>query len=89
MDLFTKQQVPAEIGSWNLNSLYEYFANNKMPKSITFGPGQFIVDVNKFVTSHLKICKINQGKRHFEPYYDRLVKLKSILENEKKQTKRK
>ena len=39
-----------------------------------------ILDVPKFVDSHLACLKTNKGKEIFLPYYERLIELKNIIE---------
>jgi hypothetical protein len=42
-----------------------------------------IEDVNKFSTNHLSFVKNNISNKSYRPYYERLVKLKNILNNDR------
>lgn len=37
-----------------------------------------IINPEKFINSHIEICKANNGKEAFKPYYDRLLKYKRL-----------
>jgi len=41
-----------------------------------------VINLKKFVTSHLEALKANKGKRIFLPYYNRLVQVYKMYKNE-------
>ena len=63
-----------------INSLEDFFKSAKIPDApIQLGPGEKIIDVKKFVTSHLKTARTYQDVPICIPYLNRLEKLKSII----------
>ncbi|MDN3205659.1 DUF6965 family protein [Algoriphagus sediminis] len=42
-----------------------------------------IQDYSRFIDGHLSIVKVNNGKRTFKPYLDRLLQLKMIIESDR------
>lgn len=74
--------------SWDITEIEPFFkaylaANhpNQVIRLKQHGMGE-IKDLNKFIDSHLVMCKANNKKHKFEPYYLRLVEVKNILELE-------
>ena len=65
-----------------IEEIETYFASIELPQSIHLKAGETIVDVPKFVDSHLKTLKCNSGNRRFLPHYNRLMGLIAVL-NEK------
>ncbi len=63
-----------------INGLVDFFKSAKIPDApIQLGPGEKIIDVKKFVTSHLKTARTYQDASICIPYLNRLEKLKSII----------
>jgi hypothetical protein len=76
--------IPSEkqIDNWNaqLEELDSFFKNIKLPKKeIKLNQCATILNVNKFITSHLATVKANNGNLIYLPYLERLQKLKVIL----------
>lgn len=72
----TKEPNPAS----NVAELVQFFSNTLLPGgSIKLDTCSTIIDINKFVDSHLSIVKAHDGNPCYEPYLERLNKLKSIL----------
>jgi len=44
-------------------------------------PCAVIVDVDKFLSSHLDIVKSKNGESVYSPYWERLLEFKKVLEN--------
>jgi hypothetical protein len=55
--------------AWNMAELEAFFATASLPANIP----------PKFVTAHLNYCQHNNGSRTYKVYYDRLVSLKTAL----------
>lgn len=65
---------------FDLNELF-FFDSVVLPQDpIQIGPGETIFDVKKFVQSHIQTVRSNNGNEVYRPYYERLMKLKTILE---------
>lgn len=63
-------------------NLEKFFNSIELPKTIELSKYEKINDVKLFVDSHIETLKFNTGNNRFLPYYERLLKLKNILENE-------
>lgn len=70
--------IPKEE-KWDLSGIEEFFKNTTFPEGDITLNGMVIVNVNKFLNSHLTICKANNGKATYQPYFDRLMALKAII----------
>jgi hypothetical protein len=65
---------------WEVEELEAFFKNRILPiDPIRLNQCEVITDVKKFIDSHLCIVKSNNGKIVFKPYFERLLKLKEIL----------
>jgi len=64
---------------WDIQGLEDYFRKAKLPVSITLGDGVKIISVKKFVESHLATIRERKDTSLFEPFYERLCKLKGLL----------
>lgn len=62
-----------------LADLQLHFSRMVLPDSIRVSVCEEITSVPRFVSSHLSMCRANEGNYRFEPYLDRLVELKNIL----------
>lgn len=60
-----------------------FFENIEIPKIMKLNNSTEIIDVDKFIKSHLAIVKANNGNLIFRPYLDRLIVLKNLLEKQK------
>ena len=65
--------------SWNISELETFFASVNLPDTVILSQCETIVDVPKFISTHLSAVKANEGKDTFIPYLERLNKLKVIL----------
>ena len=60
--------------------LEAYFKNTKLPtEPIKINQCQTITNVNKFIDRHLKALRTNNSKPTFEPYLNRLLQLKELI----------
>ena len=64
-----------------VTDLETFFASRNLPKQIQLNKGEKITDIKTFVQSHLHIAK-HSPERVAAPFYDRLVKLRGLLEAE-------
>ena len=64
----------------------EFFAKTTLPESIQLDECTFIENAPKFVANHISVLKGNSGNHFFMPYWDRLVKLKTLLCDTEKST---
>jgi hypothetical protein len=68
-----------------LNELEDFFKNAEMPETpIQLDKCTRVLDAKNFIESHFIVLKAHSGNRTFLPYYNRLIKLKEIIENERK-----
>jgi len=66
----------------DIEGLEKYFSEIELPETpIKISNHEMITDVNKFIDSHLSICKANRGKKYFAPYFHRLTRLHKILKS--------
>lgn len=63
-----------------LIELEQYFKSVTLPKEIQLSQCEKVIDVTKFINSSLASCRANAGVKAFEAAYDRLVKLKELLQ---------
>ena len=63
-----------------LDDLIEYFENVEIPNEVKLSECATIVDVRKFIKYHIKTLQGNSGVYRYLPYYERLAKLKEIIE---------
>ena len=69
--------------------LKEQLAVKTIPESIMIDVGSTITDIPKFIKSHIKYLDNNPGKLVYLPYYDRLVLLNKLIDdNRSKKDKR-
>jgi len=68
--------------NWDIEiaELEAYFKTIDHPDSIVVKPYMKIVDVQKFISSHLTTVKQYSGRTTFLPYLDRLRSLKIFYE---------
>ncbi|ACU04087.1 MULTISPECIES: DUF6965 family protein [Pedobacter] len=63
-----------------IEELEAHFSGIDLPQSINLCPGTRINDVAHCVQTHLVVLKIHGNVRPFECFYDRLIKIKEIIE---------
>lgn len=65
---------------WNVEELESYFSDVILPSGpVQLNPWTRIENVPLFVENTLATIKINNGKRAFRPYMDRLLEFKDII----------
>jgi hypothetical protein len=63
----------------SLPDIEQFFNSVSLPKEVKLSKFETIIDVKKFVRSHLEVLKSNSGNVAYMPFYERLLKLKEIL----------
>jgi len=63
-----------------LQELEEFYKGRELPATAQLYKAIKIIDVPKFVDSHFTVLKANSHSKAFQPFYDRLILLKEILE---------
>lgn len=63
-----------------LTTLEHNFSQMTLPQELQLSEGEFIKDVPKMIESHIAFLKANSGNMTFMPYFERLVRLKQILD---------
>ncbi|MQY78045.1 MAG: hypothetical protein GH151_02450 [Bacteroidetes bacterium] len=68
--------------SWeqDITELEQFFKTVTLPNNpVRLSKCEVITDINKFIDSHIEVCKAQNGKPTYKSYFDRLVALKEIL----------
>lgn len=65
-----------------LIELDQYFKSTPLPQDIQLSQCEKVTDVLLFTKTSLDICRANMGQKTFEAAYDRLVKLKELLQKQ-------
>ncbi len=81
-EMETSEPETPEPEDWNdeILELESYFKSVVLPiQSIKLNQCTTILDVSKFIESHLANVKTNNGKQKFVPYLNRLQELRTIL----------
>jgi len=71
-------------GNWtqDITDLEHLFNTVSLPASpVKLNPESSIIDISKFIKSHLSIVKAQNGKRIYLPYLNRLQELKQHIKN--------
>lgn len=63
-----------------IEELEAYFEGIDLPESVYLNEATKIVDLPKFIKSHVITVKAHGHIRAYQSFYDRLVQLKDILE---------
>lgn len=66
-----------------IEELEAYFEGIDLPESVYLNKATKIVDVKKFVRSHLITVKAHGHIKAYSSFFDRLVQLKDIIEAQK------
>lgn len=80
--------VPIEIcepilKKWDIENVESFFANMELPnETIKLNAWTTIIDIPKFIESHLEVAKAHNGIPVYKPYFERLLKLKEIFQQE-------
>ena len=69
-----------KIQKVNIKVIEEFFKNyNHNSEPVTLSVCEKIINLDKFVESHLEVLKNNSGNKIVMPFYDRLLKVYHIL----------
>lgn len=80
--VFNSTYVDKPVLNWNkeIKELEDFFESITLPKKpIKLNACTIILDVSKFINSHLSTIKSNNGNLIYKPYLSRLQELKSLL----------
>ncbi|CAA7386976.1 DUF6965 family protein [Chryseobacterium fistulae] len=78
--VYKRQKAQSELWSKEIAELEAFFSDTEIPSiPIQLDFCSTIVDIPKFIKSHLSTIKANNGKRIFSPYLSRLHELKQLL----------
>lgn len=65
---------------WDIAEIESFFASRTLPDGpLEINQGARIENIKQFIHSHISVIKRNNGKPSFIPYYDRLIKLRTML----------
>lgn len=64
----------------SLDKLEEYFKTVELPEEIRLSEAETITDVGKFIEGHIKTLRGNSGNIRYLPYYERLARVREIIE---------
>lgn len=79
------RSLPNTQDKWKVESLERFFAKTMLPtEPIQLEPATVIVDVTHMVESHLTTIKAQRDNPRFKPYYDRLMDLMALLQQNKR-----
>ena len=66
----------------NIKQLEKFFATTELPTvHVRLDKCSTILDCTKMVETHLNVLKSNPKNPLFIPYYNRLIKLKQLIES--------
>ncbi|WP_439650918.1 DUF6965 family protein [Longitalea arenae] len=65
-----------------LLELERFFNSVKLPQEVEVIKAQKVTDVPKFIKNHLSCARANIGKNTFSAFYERLIMLKELLQNQ-------
>lgn len=63
-----------------IEALETFFASAELPSQIQLTKWERVNDIPRFIAGHLATIKSHIGNKKFEPYFDRLVLLRKLLE---------
>lgn len=70
--------------SVKFETIVDFFGSFEIPNEpLKIGEHAVITDPKKFVQSHIKTLQSNRGKRTFLPYYERLLKVYKIYNDDR------
>lgn len=64
----------------DIDKLEEFFKNRKLPADIQLDKGSKIVSPQLFVENHISNIRKNIGKQIAEPFFERLLTYKKLIE---------
>lgn len=62
-----------------LSELEAFFKDFDFPVTIDLTPFERVLDPRKFVDANIAILRARRGEKAYIPYYNRLLKFKSLL----------
>ncbi|WP_316842357.1 DUF6965 family protein [Pedobacter gandavensis] len=65
-----------------VSDLEDYFSGINLPQTLELYPGTILNDVAHCVDTHINVLKIYGNVRPYECFYDRLMKIKEMVEQE-------
>jgi len=68
-----------KLEKWNIKSLEKFFKGRDMPVVVRLDQCTVITDTQRFVDSSFSTIKAHDGEKTYRPYYERLILLKNIL----------
>jgi len=82
-----RYSIKEENKKWPIDELISFFSTYKVEKN-TFRLDKctLIIDIEKFLDSHISISRHHNGELAYKCYYDRLVMLKKALKIPTKRT---
>jgi hypothetical protein len=63
-----------------IEELHAYFTGIDLPETMTLYPGVTILNVQSCVKSHLEVLKAKGELNTYSGFFDRLLRIKGILE---------
>lgn len=65
-----------------VQELEDYFSGIDLPQTLDLYPGTKLNDVKQCVETHLHVLKVYGHVRPYECFYDRLIKIKEMVEQQ-------
>jgi hypothetical protein len=66
------------VSDQQLKEIEEFFRNARLPKEVDLFPGTKIIDVPRFVGSHIGVLRNGGEKPIYDVFWQRLLKLKEL-----------
>lgn len=63
-----------------IEELEAYFSGIDLPPSLELDPGLKVNDVALCIQTHITLLKLHGNVRPFECFYDRLIRIKEMIE---------
>lgn len=63
-----------------IEELEAHFSGIDLPQSLELGPGLKVNNVALCIQTHITLLKLHGNVRPFECFYDRLIKIKEMIE---------
>lgn len=74
---------------WDVEAAAKFFKGRRLSKKpILLNPHTTILDPKEFVESSLSLIRARNGNETYRPYWERLKKLKKILESNDRKKKK-
>lgn len=67
----------------NLLELEEFFHDRELPETLDFGQHGKVLNVRKFIDSHIATLKNYSGNKRFMQFYNRILKAYELIKNDK------